>query len=161
MLFRSVKDQKGSESPGRVGFHSPAGVWGRARVLGWPGSFRYLPISLLSGPASPPSGLGHSTVWRRYGHVDRFRIDHGASFKHYALSLFRSRLAIFWTPRGAELIGPFRFGSAGLSDRIYQSFCYQLSPANTAEDRGNHQKCLYTEVRRLTSRRQRAASNSC
>jgi hypothetical protein len=29
-------------------------------------SFRYLPISLLSGSASPPSGLGHSTVWRRY-----------------------------------------------------------------------------------------------
>jgi hypothetical protein len=22
-----------------------AGVWGRARVLGWPGSFRYLPLT--------------------------------------------------------------------------------------------------------------------
>ena len=47
LAYRLVKDQKGSESPGRVGFHSPAGVWGRARVLGWPGSYRYLPISLL------------------------------------------------------------------------------------------------------------------
>jgi hypothetical protein len=27
-------------------------------------SYRYLPISLFSGPASPRSGLGQSTVWR-------------------------------------------------------------------------------------------------
>ena len=26
--------------------------------------FRYHQISFLSGPASPPSGLGHSTVWQ-------------------------------------------------------------------------------------------------
>jgi len=45
LAYRLVKDQKGSESRGRVGFHSPAGVWGRARVLGWPDSFRYLPIT--------------------------------------------------------------------------------------------------------------------
>src|ERR1017187_71988 len=33
-------------------------------------SYRYLPISLLSGPASPPSGLGHSTVWRQTVNLD-------------------------------------------------------------------------------------------
>src|ERR1019366_1688769 len=87
LAYPLVKDQKGSESPGRVGFHSPAGVWGRARVLGWPGSFRYLPISCLSGPASPPSGLGHSTVWR-LAHVDCFRIsDHPDAIR---LSISRS-----------------------------------------------------------------------
>src|ERR1035437_4001187 len=35
----------------------------RAAVVGVC-SYRYLPISLLSGPASPPSALDHSTVWR-------------------------------------------------------------------------------------------------
>src|ERR1019366_6866075 len=37
-------------------------------------SYRYLPISLLSGLASPPSGLGHSTVWRLLAQVDCFRL---------------------------------------------------------------------------------------
>ena len=48
LAYRLVEDQKGSESRGRVGLHSPAGVWGRAWVLGWPDSFRYLPITLAT-----------------------------------------------------------------------------------------------------------------
>jgi hypothetical protein len=32
--------------------------------LTWTCGFRYHQISFLSGPASPPSGLGHSTVWQ-------------------------------------------------------------------------------------------------
>ena len=36
-------------------------------------SYRYGALTLLSGPASPPSCLGHSTAWRFLARVDRFR----------------------------------------------------------------------------------------
>jgi hypothetical protein len=45
LAYRLVEGQKGSESRGSVGLHWPAGVWGRACVLGWPDSFRYELIS--------------------------------------------------------------------------------------------------------------------
>src|ERR1022692_1792969 len=60
LAYRLVEGQKGSESRGRVGLHS-AGGRVEPGVVGWPDSFRYLPISLLSGH--------HRLVWaiRRVG----------------------------------------------------------------------------------------------
>jgi hypothetical protein len=71
----AVADSKGQSPLGERNTATLAVSRATRKLPGGPAchrnSYRYLPISLLSGLASPPSGLGHSTVWGQTVNMDR------------------------------------------------------------------------------------------